>query len=93
MDKEADLFRLIGLTGTVSILRHLNEHGPTRHKDLMELVNTHSLNERIRMLLHFNLIEHHLEMGDGRKQKRREWYTITEKGRKVLMYMEKIAEL
>ena len=45
------------------------------------------------MLLHFNLIEHHLEMGDGRKRKRREWYTITEKGRNVLMYMEKIAEM
>jgi len=32
-------------------------------------------------------------MGDGRKRKRREWYTITEKGRNVLMYMEKIAEM
>ena len=93
MDKEEDLFRLIGLTGTVLILRYLDVHGPVRHKDLMELVNTHSLNERIRMLLHFNLIEHHLEMGDGRKRKRIEWYTITEKGRKVLMYTEKIAEL
>ncbi len=45
------------------------------------------------MLLHFNLIEHHLEMGVGRKQKRRDWCTITEKSRKVLMYMEKIAEI
>jgi len=65
------------LTGTVLILRYLDEHGPTQYKNLRELVDTHSLNERIRMLSHFNLIEHHLEMGDGRKQKRRKWYTIT----------------
>jgi len=85
-EREEEFLKLIGLTGTTFILRYLNEHGSGQYKDFQEHMNIHSLNLRLGTLLHFNLVEHHLE----RDQKRKEWYTITEKGRKVLMLMEEM---
>ena len=84
--REKDFLKLIGLTGTIFIFRYLNEHDSGQYKDLQEYMNTHSLNERIRSLLHFNLIEHHYV----RDEKKKEWYTLTENGRKVLMLMEEM---
>jgi len=45
----------------------------------MKFAHVPTLNERVKQLLEYNLIEHHLE----RKELRREWYSITEKGRKI----------
>jgi len=36
--------------------------------------------------LHFNLVEHHYV----RDQKKKEWYTITKKGKKVLALIEEM---
>ncbi|MBU7028488.1 MAG: hypothetical protein HXS48_16260, partial [Theionarchaea archaeon] len=58
-EKEKEFLKLIGLTGTIVVLRHLNEHDLRHYKDLQEYINTHSLNQRLRILLHFNLVEHH----------------------------------
>jgi len=53
--EEEDFLKLIGLTGTIFILRFLNEHDSRQYKDMQEHINTHSLNQRLRTLLHFNL--------------------------------------
>ncbi|MBU7028897.1 MAG: hypothetical protein HXS48_18320 [Theionarchaea archaeon] len=75
-EREKEFLKLIGLTGTIFILRFLNEHDSGQYKDLQEYMNTHSLNQRLRTLLQFNLVEHHLL----RDEKRKEWYTLTESG-------------
>lgn len=89
MDKkeEKEFLKLIGLTGTILVLRHLNEHDLRHYKDLQEHINTHSLNQRLRTLLHFNLVEHHYVRDE---KKKKEWYTLTETGRKVLMLIEEM---
>lgn len=83
--KEKEFLKLIGLNGTIFILRYLNEHDSGQYSHFKEYINTHSLNQRLRTLLHFNLVEHHYV----RTQKKKECYRLTEKGRKVLMLMEK----
>jgi len=85
-EKEKEFLKLIGLTGTIVVLRHLNEHGSRHYKDLQEHINTHTLNQRLRTLLHFNLVEHHYV----RDEKKKEWYTITGTGRKVLTLIEEM---
>ena len=89
MDKkeEKEFLKLIGLTGTIFILRYLNEHDSGQYKDLQDYINTHSLNQRLRTLLHFNLVEHHYVRDQTKKK---EWYTLTETGRKVLSLIEEM---
>jgi DNA-binding HxlR family transcriptional regulator len=90
MDEESlELLKIIGLTKTVEILEYFREHGTARHHDLSQFVNMHTLNSRICQMLKFKLIEHHYE----RIKSKREWYTLTEKGKKVLEYAENVAKL
>ena len=44
------------------------------------------LKDRIRELLKYGLVEHHLE----RERTRKEWYELTEKGKKILQYTQKL---
>ena len=67
-EREKEFLKLIGLTGTILVLRHLNEHDLRHYKDFQEYINTHSLNQRLRTLLYFNLVEHHY-MKDEKKKK------------------------
>ena len=80
---------MIGLKGTVPILRYMNEKGEAQYVELIRLINVVSLNTRLKQLLHFGLIEHHLE----RLELRREWYSITDKGKKILNHLDEIVEL
>jgi len=86
IDKEEEFLKLISLKGTIDILRYLNEHGTGQYKDLMEFVNEVTLYNRVKQLLEFDLIIHHLNKKDVRK----EWYELTEKGRKILQVLEDI---
>ena len=86
--EEEAFLKMIGQKGTVPVLKFLNEK-EAQYKDLIHLVNVVSLNTRLKQLLYFGLIEHHLE----RIEKRREWYSITDKGRKILNHLNEILEL
>ena len=86
--EEEAFLKMIGLKGTVPVLKFLNEK-EAQYKDLIRLATVDSLNTRLRQLLRFGLIEHHLE----RIEIRREWYSITDKGRKILNYLNEILEL
>ena len=88
-NEEEAFLKMIGLKGTMPILHYLNEKGEAQYTDLMKLINVVSLNTRLKQLLHFGLIQHHLE----RLETRREWYTTTEKGRKILEYLNEILKL
>lgn len=87
--RREEFLRLVGLKGTIDILRHLDEHGTGQYKDFTGYANVPTLNQRLKQLLEFNLIEHHLEKQDLRK----EWYEITEKGEKVLKILNDMVQL
>ena len=87
---DAEYFlRVLGMRGTRDILRYLDEHGTACYKNFANFLNTLTLNRRLRQLLEYGLIEHHLV----RKVKRREWYTITEKGKKILKHMNEMIKI
>ncbi len=88
-EREEEFLKLISLKGTIDILRYLNEHGTAQYKDLIELVNEVTLYNRVKQLLKFDLIIHCLD----KKDVRREWYEITEKGRKVLQILGTLKKL
>jgi len=85
-ERERRILRLVGLRGTIDILRHLDRHGTGQYTDFAQYANVPTLNTRLKQLLEFNLITHHLE----KKELRKEWYELTEKGRKVLQSLEDI---
>ena len=81
--------RILGLKGTKEILEYLYENERAQYKMLSEFLNTHTLNIRLSELLGFKLIKHHFR----RLDKKEEWYTITEKGRKTLMHLRDLVEI
>ena len=88
-EREEEFFRVIGLKDTIHILRHLKKHDEVRFTQFAEFVNPVTLQRRLKQLLRLNLIEHHLEREDVRK----EWYEFTEKGKKVLQILEDIIKV
>jgi DNA-binding HxlR family transcriptional regulator len=73
-----EFYKVLGLTGTVKILLSLAD-SRKKYKNF-NCGSISTINDRLRQLLHLNLIEHHLT----REKKREEWYTLTEKGKKVV---------
>jgi len=68
---------------------YLDEHGATQHKEFDLLVSRFTLNTRLRQLLKFGLITHHLT----RKGAKKEWYEITNTGRKVVEHLKPLSEI
>jgi len=83
-EREEKILRLLGLKGTITILRYLDEHNTAQYKHLNELMNVNVLNKRVNQLTKFNLICHHADP----KDLRRKWYELTEKGEKILQILE-----
>ena len=88
-ESEKRFLKLLGAKSTKQILEFLNQHGTAQYNQLMEFVNAPTLNARLRELLVFGLVSHHFE----RVEKKREWYEITEKGKKVLQHLRAMVEL
>ncbi len=88
-NSERCFLKLLGAKGTREILELMNQHSTVQYKEMMGFVNTPTLNKRLRDLLIFGLISHHLE----RVETRREWYEITEKGKQALQYLRALIEL
>lgn len=87
--REEDFLKLLGAKGTKQILDFIGLHGTAQYRQLMEFVNTPTLNARLRDLLIFGIICHHLE----RVETRKEWYELTEKGKKALQHLQELAKL
>jgi len=79
---------MLGSKAAVRILQYLGTEKRVKYRDLQQFVNTHTLNVRIKDLLNHGLIEHHLT----REETRREWYELTEKGKKVVELLDKLIE-
>ena len=75
-----EFFRVLGLQGTRGILNSIRE-GKDQYKDFTLYASESTINMRTTQLITLGLIEHHLIRGTG---KRREWYTLTERGKRVL---------
>lgn len=88
MEKARELLKIVGQKSTVDILTYLREHSTVQHQELDAFTNTRTLNVRLIQLIRHKLIEHHYKRDIPKK----EWYTITKKGKKVLEHMEKIME-
>ena len=86
---EEKLLKLIGAKGTRQILEYLDEHSTAQYNEMTEFSSIHALNRRVRELLAFGFIEHHFERGEARK----EWYSLTERGEKLLECMRAIIEV
>lgn len=90
MDGQKAIFiKFLGSKGTVNILLHLDEHGATQNKEFDLMISRSTLDERLCQLLKFGLITHHLT----RKDVRKEWYEITEKGRKIVSHLKSLIEI
>ncbi|MBU7028899.1 MAG: winged helix-turn-helix transcriptional regulator [Theionarchaea archaeon] len=72
-------FRVLGLTSTVDLLKSIHK-GKNQYKDFLTFMGIGTINRRLRELIKLGIIEHHFE----RKYKRKEWYTLTEKGKRIL---------
>jgi DNA-binding HxlR family transcriptional regulator len=89
MKKNEKILKLLGFTGTVFILEYMDAHTKTQYKDLNKTLAAYTLNCRLKELLDSKLVEHHFE----RKEKREEWYEITERGKKLLQIIRKLQNL
>ena len=64
---------------TKEILQYLRKHEKVQYTNFNLNISVPTLNKRLRKLLKFNLIEHCIT----KELKRKEWYEITEKGKRV----------
>lgn len=87
--REMELLALLGSKGTKEILQYLRKHGEVQYKDFDLSISIPTLGKHLAKLLKFNLVEHNIT----RDTKRREWYEITEKGRKILEHLEDMVKL
>jgi DNA-binding HxlR family transcriptional regulator len=89
MEEQEEFVKMLGSKATRSILAFLDKEGRVRYKQFQEFVNTHTLNTRLRDLMRYDLIQHHMV----REEIRREWYEPTDKGRKALQLLNELANL
>ena len=87
MEKQEEFIKILGSKATRAILQFLERKEKARYKQLQEFVNTHTLNTRIKELLEYDLIQHHMV----REETRKEWYEPTERGQKVLELLDELA--
>ncbi|MBU7029816.1 MAG: winged helix-turn-helix transcriptional regulator [Theionarchaea archaeon] len=88
MQIKDEILKIFGRKGTMQIMEFLNRHNKVQYNQMRQFTNTHTLNRRIRELLKYQLVEHYLD----KTKPRREWYEITEKGRKVLQCAQELLE-
>ncbi|MBU7046375.1 MAG: winged helix-turn-helix transcriptional regulator [Theionarchaea archaeon] len=84
-DNLRKFLRVLGFTATVDILNSIEE-GKNQYKHFIPFASISTLNERVKQLESLGIIEHHL----AREDKRREWYTLTQKGEKVVKVITKL---
>ena len=85
-----EFYKVLGLKGTVNILKFLYEHEKLRYIDLSSIISYASLNTRLMQLENLNLIEHHFNRG---KERREEWYELTERGKKLILIFDQVEEI
>ena len=87
MKQEEEFIKMLGSKATRSILTFLDKEKKARYKQFQEFVNTHTLNTRLKELMEYDLIQHHMV----REETRKEWYEATERGQKALQLLNELA--
>lgn len=85
-----EIFHIVGLVGTFELLKQIKEKEKCSYMNLPDNMSGASKNKRLSQLTNLKLTTHHFERG---KDKRIEWYEITEKGRKFLSILEQLDQL
>ncbi|KYK38396.1 MAG: hypothetical protein AYK18_17340 [Theionarchaea archaeon DG-70] len=82
--------RLLSKKGTIDILKMLKDKNRAQYRDLSTIdIGIATLSDRINESLKNGIIEHHLK----RTTKREEFYTLSEKGERILKLIEEIEEI
>ena len=89
MAQKKRLRELAGKVATKEILETIVESERTQYKDLAQFASISSINQRLRELENYGLIEHHI----AREEKREEWYTSTEAGKEFIKQLREMDEL
>jgi DNA-binding HxlR family transcriptional regulator len=84
-----EFLKMIGAKGTKEILVFLDENGKGQYMQFRQYMSSHMLNVRLKQLLEFGLIKHHVT----KLERKMEWYTITEKGKKIVHYLKEMEEI
>ena len=87
--REEKYLKMLCLKGTKKIMEFLDKNKEAQYKQMEQFVSTYTLNERMRGLLEYDLVHHHLV----REDVRREWYEFTEKGREVLTHLRELVAI
>jgi len=80
-----EFFRVLGLTATVDVLKSIQK-GESQYMDFVKFMSTGTINSRIRQFINLGIIKHHF----GRERKRKEWYTLTKKGKRIVKAVIKL---
>jgi DNA-binding HxlR family transcriptional regulator len=78
---EGKVIELLGQTGTVKILKTINNSKKCKFTDLIVITSRTTLYRRLKQFIKLGLIRHNL-IKTGKQ--REEWYETTEKGKKVV---------
>ena len=90
MQKEDEtILKIAGAKGTMEILEFLYKHETGQYAQMKNFMNGHTLNTRLRQLSSYGMIQHH----DHTSDLGTDWYTIAEKGEKVLHHLKELVNL
>jgi DNA-binding HxlR family transcriptional regulator len=82
------LFKVLRLKSTTKILKSLLE-GEKQYTDFLEFTNERTATRRVHELTSLGIIKHHIR----KQQTRKEWYTLTDKGRMITQAVIELEEL
>jgi DNA-binding HxlR family transcriptional regulator len=85
---EKRYIKMMCYTGSWEILKCIVQKGTAQYRDFAPFASTFTVNRRLKDFLDHNLIQHHFERRDVRK----EWYEPTEKGREVYWCLRKMID-
>ncbi len=89
MVQKKRLRTLAGRVATREILELVVDSGKVKYKDIAGFASVSSINQRLREMENCGLIKHHL----AKEEKREEWYTPTEKGKRFRKQLEEMDKL
>lgn len=90
-EKKKDFFVVLGRKATKKMLEFLDEHDDVQYKDLMQFASSFTLNRILKELMEFGLIKGYYVVDDVKEKK--EWYEITEKGKKILQCLRELEDI
>jgi DNA-binding HxlR family transcriptional regulator len=88
--EEKKFIEFLGQTGTVRILKTINNSEKCIFTDLIAITSRTTLYRRLKQLTKLNLIKYNMIKEKG---KRKEWYETTEKEKKVVKILDQLGKL